>query len=255
MPARTSSSLGVARRPTDSDRASRSTEMSWVTFATDGRGSPVSRPDRATLPGVDDHLRLLVRGTQTTVRSALRLNASDWTTTTGRRKPGPEPDGSGRSAHQTSPWAITTLMRPGFGTQQPWRSRPVPPLRRGRPSPGRSTPLAHRARGGLRTRGAPRCRPRSAIGPPVGRSVRFSGRCQPGTDTAHTVTITTRQAAPAARMRRRSIGWRGSWRRRYRRSEAAVPGQPSWRPRPRPPPRTRARCARRHRKGRRDLRR
>ena len=36
------------------------------------------------------------------VASRLRLNAFPWTITTGRRKLGPEPEGSGRSAHQTS---------------------------------------------------------------------------------------------------------------------------------------------------------
>ena len=60
-----------------------------------------------TLPGASAHFRLLVRGTQTTVASRLRLSASPWTTTTGLRKPGPDTVGGGRSAHQTSPWKIT----------------------------------------------------------------------------------------------------------------------------------------------------
>src|SRR5688572_22643025 len=54
-------------------------------------------------PGAEDHARLLVSGTQTTVASRLRLSESPCTTTTGRRKPAAEPPGEGRSAHHTSP--------------------------------------------------------------------------------------------------------------------------------------------------------
>lgn len=71
------------------------------------------RPRTTSIPA-----RTLVSGTQTTVRIALRLNASDWTTTTGRRKPGADPAGSDRSAHQTSPWAITNRLTPSFGRPQ-----------------------------------------------------------------------------------------------------------------------------------------
>jgi hypothetical protein len=52
------------------------------------------------LPGDSARRRFVVRGTQTTVRKRLRLNASLWTMATGRRNPGAEPTGSGRSAHQ-----------------------------------------------------------------------------------------------------------------------------------------------------------
>jgi len=56
-----------------------------------------------TLPGESAHFRSLVTGTQITVRIELRLKASPWITTTGRRKPGPDPMGWGRSVHHTSP--------------------------------------------------------------------------------------------------------------------------------------------------------
>lgn len=48
----------------------------------------MSAASRWTLPGARDHRRLLVRGTQTTVARRLLMNASHWTTTTGRRNPG-----------------------------------------------------------------------------------------------------------------------------------------------------------------------
>jgi len=60
-----------------------------------------------TLPGASAQPRLLVKGTQTTVRTRLRLSESPWTTTTGLRKPGPDPVGSWRLAQYTCPWAIT----------------------------------------------------------------------------------------------------------------------------------------------------
>jgi hypothetical protein len=44
----------------------------------------------------------------TTLRIRLRFSASPWTTSTGLRKPGPEPVGSGRFAQYTWPWATTT---------------------------------------------------------------------------------------------------------------------------------------------------
>src|SRR6185503_9547825 len=55
----------------------------WETLATESRGSPVDAAGRSTLPGAPAHWRLLVRGTQTTVATRLRLKAStlhdqDW---------------------------------------------------------------------------------------------------------------------------------------------------------------------------------
>jgi hypothetical protein len=39
----------------------------------------------------------------TTVEIRLALNGLDWTTNTGRLRPGPEPVGTGNEAHQISP--------------------------------------------------------------------------------------------------------------------------------------------------------
>ena len=46
--------------------------------------------------------RFVVMAAMITVPIRLRLNGSDCTTSTGRRKPGAEPTGSSRSAHHTS---------------------------------------------------------------------------------------------------------------------------------------------------------
>jgi len=62
-------------------------------------------------PGASAQTRLLVSGTQTTVAIRLRFKGLPWTTTTGRRNPGPNPAGSGNSAHQTSPCLISTTRR------------------------------------------------------------------------------------------------------------------------------------------------
>jgi phenylpropionate dioxygenase-like ring-hydroxylating dioxygenase large terminal subunit len=53
-------------------------------------------------------VRLLVSGTQTTVAIRLLFSGSPCTTSTGRRKPGAEPAGAGRAAHQTSPCETST---------------------------------------------------------------------------------------------------------------------------------------------------
>src|SRR5579862_559563 len=97
----------VESRPTRSVRIVRSTATIWDTFATESRGRPDRLDGSRTLPGADAHRRLLVSGTTTTVARRLALNASPCTTATGRRKPGPEPAGSGSDAQATSPWLIT----------------------------------------------------------------------------------------------------------------------------------------------------
>ena len=109
-------------RPTRSSRSVRSRATTCDTFATESFGKPVIPTVNSTFPGASAHRRLLVSGTQTAVPSRLRFKASPWTTTTGRRNPGPEPVGSGNSAQHTSPWEITTR-----------RDRaPAGPRRRGR---------------------------------------------------------------------------------------------------------------------------
>jgi hypothetical protein len=85
------------------------------TFATESLGRCVARAVSSTLPGASVHRKLLVNGIQTAVAIRLRLSASPWTTTTGLRKPGPDPVGGGTSAHQTSPCEITTPFSRGSG--------------------------------------------------------------------------------------------------------------------------------------------
>ena len=107
MPARTNSNWRLASLPTSSVMRSRSRVTICEAFATESRGKPVDLAERSTLPGASAQTRLLVNGTQTTVRIPLRFSVSPWTTTTGLRNPGPEPVGSGRSAQYTWPWTIT----------------------------------------------------------------------------------------------------------------------------------------------------
>ncbi len=108
IPKNSSSSLPRGSRPTRFVNSSLSRVSSCDTFATESLGRPVVRAERRTFPGAKPHFRLLVSGTHTTVAIRLWFNASLWTTTTGLRKPGPEPVGAGKSAHQISPWEITT---------------------------------------------------------------------------------------------------------------------------------------------------
>ena len=107
MPDRINSNWRLDSFPTSSVSSSRSRVMIWEALATESLGRPVARAGSSTLPGAFAQPRLLVKGTQTTVRRRLRLSESPWTTTTGLRKPGPEPVGSGRLAQYTCPWAIT----------------------------------------------------------------------------------------------------------------------------------------------------
>lgn len=110
MPARINSNWRLDSFPTSSVSKSRSRVMIWEALATESLGRPAARAGRSTVPGASAQRRLLVNGTQTTVFTRLRFNASPWITTTGLRKPGPEPVGSGRLAQYTWPWA-TTIRR------------------------------------------------------------------------------------------------------------------------------------------------
>ena len=135
--ARTRSSFARDSFPTRSVRRLRSRVTSWVAFATESLGSPEACAVSSTQPGASAHPRLLVNGTQTTVLRRLRLRASLWTTTTGRRNPGADPVGAGRSAHHTSPWAITSRSaRESFAPPQQRKRLAIPlPHRRRDPSP------------------------------------------------------------------------------------------------------------------------
>jgi hypothetical protein len=110
MPVRINSKWRLDSFPTSSVSNSRSRVMIWEALATESLGRPVARAGRSTFPGASAHVRLLVKGTQTTLLIRLRFSASPWTTRTGLRKPGPEPVGSGRFAQYTWPWA-TTIRR------------------------------------------------------------------------------------------------------------------------------------------------
>ena len=73
--------------------------------------------------------KVAVSGTHTAVARRLRFKASPCTTTTGRRNPGLDPTGAGRSAHQISPCEITTRRAAGRGAPprpgtHPARCRP-----------------------------------------------------------------------------------------------------------------------------------
>src|SRR5215471_17632618 len=107
MPVRINSSWRLATLPTSSVMRSRSRVTICEALATESLGKPAAFDGSCTLPGACAQTRLLVNGTQTTVRIRLRFSASPWTTITGLRNPGPEPVGSGKSAQYTCPWEIT----------------------------------------------------------------------------------------------------------------------------------------------------
>src|SRR5262249_46329542 len=111
-PARTSLSFARDSLLTRSLRSALSTEIICDVFAIDSLGRFVISDDRSTLPGTLTQFVFVVSGTHTTVPILLRLNASHCTTITGRRKPGPEPTGGGRSAHQISPCETTNQFSP-----------------------------------------------------------------------------------------------------------------------------------------------
>ena len=91
MPASSRPSLADDIRPVRSSRSDLSRATICVAFATESFDSPVIAALNSTFPGASAQRRLLVSGTQTAVASRLRFSASPWTTTTGRRKPGPDP--------------------------------------------------------------------------------------------------------------------------------------------------------------------
>jgi hypothetical protein len=109
----------------------RSSVMICEVLAAESFGRPVGRARRSTLPGAFAQLRLLVSGTQTTVLIRLRLSESPWTTSTGPRKPGPEPVGSGKLAQYTWPWAITIQrLQESVSPPLQWLDQGMSPLLR-----------------------------------------------------------------------------------------------------------------------------
>src|SRR5690625_2050872 len=81
----------------------RSSVMSCDTLTTEAFGNPPSDLLKRTLPGAAAKPKLEVTTATMTVAMRLSLNGFDWTTRTGRRKPGPEPVGPGNDAHHNSP--------------------------------------------------------------------------------------------------------------------------------------------------------
>ena len=133
QPARTSSSFARVSLPTRSTKSSLSMETTSDALATESCGKCVALDDRSTFPGTFAQRVFVVSGTQTTVAIRLRLKESPWMTTTGRRKPGPDPTGSGRSVHHTSPCEITTQSSPTPGAKRHPQIRPPDPRFHRRP--------------------------------------------------------------------------------------------------------------------------
>ncbi len=78
-------------------------------MTTESRESLLTRFESGMFPGAAARSMLEVSAATTTVAIRLRLKASDWTTSTGRRYPSSDPCGSSRSAHQISPRLITNV--------------------------------------------------------------------------------------------------------------------------------------------------
>src|SRR5215470_4520031 len=120
MPVRINSSWRLATLPTSSVIRSRSRVTICEALATESLDKPVALAGRSTLPGASAQTRLLVNGTQTTVRIRLRFSASPCATITGLGNTGLEPVGSGKSAQYTCPWEITIRPLRGYvGRQLP----------------------------------------------------------------------------------------------------------------------------------------
>ena len=178
MPARINSSWRLDSLPTSSVSSSRSRVTIWEVFATESLERPVVRAGRTTLPGASAQPRLLVKGTQTTVRTRLRLSESPWTTTTGLRKPGPEPVGSGRLAQYTWPWAITIQrLQACASPRRRWRDQAEYP----RPRRLGSSPRSRtQDRDAQRIRSRLRHRPGCATFLAGGKAVRHREKLCPG---------------------------------------------------------------------------
>ncbi len=77
------------------------------TLITEGFESPDSDLAIRTFPGASASDRFEVTTATITVAMRLSLNGFDWMISTGRRSPGPEPTGTGKEAHQSSPRFMT----------------------------------------------------------------------------------------------------------------------------------------------------
>lgn len=126
MPARICCNRLGLSLPMRSARNVRSTANICDALATQSSATPATEAERNVFPGAAAQFKLLVRGTQKTVARRLRLSALPCTMTTGRRNPGAEPLGSGKSAHQSSPWLTsTTQCAQGLTAPQPKQMHPA----------------------------------------------------------------------------------------------------------------------------------
>ena len=96
--------------PMRSVRNDLSTVMICETFTTDGFESPVPLVGRRMFPGASASRRFDVTTAATTVLIRLTLKLFAEMISSGRRKPGPDPDGSDNDAHQSSPRRITSYF-------------------------------------------------------------------------------------------------------------------------------------------------
>src|SRR4030095_13042109 len=108
-PSSTLRSIPVGKAARRSVSRALSTVKSWETLMTESLGSFVSLVRHKTLPGASASRRFDVMAATITVCIRLSLNAFACTIRTGRLWPGPEPVGSGRVAHHTSPRRTTIL--------------------------------------------------------------------------------------------------------------------------------------------------
>jgi len=106
-PSSTDASNAGATLPTRSVRKLLSMVIICETLTTDGFDRPVPRTGSRTLPGASARRRFEVITAAMTVLIRLSLKLFAETTRYGLRYPGPEPEGSGNDAHQTSPRRAT----------------------------------------------------------------------------------------------------------------------------------------------------
>lgn len=106
-PSSTDASNAGGTFPTRCVRNVLSMVMIWDTLTTDGFDKPVPLTASRTFPGASASRRFDVMTAPITVLIRLSLKLLAEMIRYGLRYPGPEPDGSGKEAHQTSPRRAT----------------------------------------------------------------------------------------------------------------------------------------------------
>lgn len=110
-PLSTCSNLLADKTPTKSSRTLSSSVNNCEILMTESLGKLLCRVVSKTFPSELASFRLVEIMATTTVFIWLRLNLSDWIIRTGRGKPGPEPVGSGRFAHQIRLFRLPFFLR------------------------------------------------------------------------------------------------------------------------------------------------